>query len=222
MTKIPGWRFEQDKDPSFLYTDEPHRYVLKERQLWSPSSLFKKVGWVDDQYYTEEHRYRGHYVHWIIRLNDEGDLHREDVAPEMMGFLDGWCEFCTLWKVKPRLIELPIYHPELLYGVTPDCEGLIQGGDPAIIERKSGEAKSGPPPWWAAVQTAFQDLAVGAWDRRPGTFRRRIGVKLFRNGKFKAVEYDDEEDYGDAHAILRTVKRRWKQPPIALETMTAL
>jgi hypothetical protein len=222
MTGIPGWRFEIDKDPSFVFTEEPHGYVLNKRQLWSPSSLFKKVGWVDDKYYTDEHRYRGHYVHWTIRLNDEGDLDRADVAPEMLGFLDAWCEFCELWKVKSRLIETPVYHPSLLYGVTPDTEGLILGGDPAIIERKSGESKSGPPPWWAAIQTAFQDLAIAAWDKKE-IYRRRIGVKLFRNGKFKAVEYEDEEDYHDARAILRTVLRRWPQPPITvLDTMAAL
>jgi hypothetical protein len=215
MTSIPGWRFDKDKDPSFAFTEEPHGYVLAKRRLWSPSSLFRKVGYVDPTYFTDEHRYRGHYVHWIIRLHNEGDLDRADVAPEMIGFLDAWCEFCELWKVKPRLSELPIYHPQLLYGVTPDCEAEILGGDPAIIEAKSGEAKSGPPPWWTALQTAFQDMAIGAWDKKE-TYRRRIGVKLFRNGKFKPVEYDDEEDYHDARANLRTVLRRWPEPPIAL------
>lgn len=207
MKGIPGWRFDKDRDPSFQFLDEPHDYLLTGERMWSPSSAFKYVRWVDDTYYTDEHRYRGHYVHWIRRLYDENDLDINDIAPEYRGFLDAYLEAKAKWNIIPRIGEKPIYHPTLKYGVTPDSESLILGGDPAIVEYKSGEPGSGPPPWWTAIQTASQDMAVSAWDRKGAEIhRRRIGIKLFRNGKFSAREYDDDADYDKWQSCLHTCK----------------
>lgn len=169
----------------------------------------QRVRWINTDYYTDEHRYRGHYVHWIRRLDDENDLDIKDVAEEYRGFLDAYHAFKATWKFEPRMSERPIYHPELRYGVTPDAEGLILSSrDPAIVELKSGEPNSGPPPWWTKIQTASQDMAVGAWDRTKGDYphRRRVGVKLFRNGKFNAKEYDDPADYDKWIWCLNTCK----------------
>jgi hypothetical protein len=211
MKGIPGWRFDKIKDPSFQFIEESHEYLLNGERLWSPTSAFKQVRWVDDTYYTDEHRYRGQYVHWIRRLDDENDLDIKDVAPEYLGFLEAYYAVKALWKIVPRMGERPLYHPDLRYGVTPDSECLILDGDPAIVEYKSGEPGSGPPPWWTAIQTLSQELAVSAFDPIGRIIvRRRVGVKLFRNGKFKAVEYTDYDT--DFHKWLQCLGT-CKAPP---------
>jgi hypothetical protein len=204
---IPGWSFERRKDPSFKFLPDPHEYHLKGERLWSPSGVFVEVRYVDLSRYKEEDRYRGSWVHRATHLYDEGDLDWKAIPPEYLGFVEGYCEFKELYKFKPRLIETPIYHPKLLYGVTPDREGLILQGDPSIVELKTGTML-----WWTAYQTAAQDLAIGAFDKTE-TFRRRFGVELKKTGKFRVKEFEDPDDYLTWQQNLGTVKAHYKQPP---------
>ncbi len=211
--RIPGWKFQPD--PSFRFVEEPHEYYLHEARRWSPSSIFVQVRWVDKRFFKESDRYRGSYVHWCSRLDDEGDLDASDVDPKFRGYLDGWREFSLKRKVRHRLIEKPIYHRALLYATTPDRESEIDGGEPACIEIKTGPedpASATPPYWWTGPQLAAHDMAIGSWEEKP-IHRRRVGVKLFGNGKFKAVEYDDPADYLDFQGALRACLRFPGVPP---------
>lgn len=212
---IPNWLFNKKKDPSFRFIEEGHDYRLKEARLWSPSGVFVQVGYVDRTYYKPEHLYRGTYVHWCTRLSDQGELDWADVAGEFIGYLEAYEDFKAVWKFKPRLIEVPIYNPDLNYGVTPDREGIILDGDAAIVELKTGQM-----PWWTAIQTASQDLAVAAWDGRPRARRRRVGVELSKNGKFRAKEYRDPDDFDVWRANLKTCQRLG-QPPLKLTEVSA-
>lgn len=208
---IPGWKFEKKKDPSFKFLDEPHEYHFQTRKLWSPSMVFVEVRYVDRTYYNDEHLYRGTYVHWCTRLSDQGELDWADVAGEYIGYLEAYEDFKAVWKFKPRLIEVPMYHPHLFYGVTPDREGIILDGDAAIVELKSGHM-----PWWTKYQTAAQELAVAAWDRTPQPRRRRVGVELSKNGKFRAKEFRDPDDFETWRANLKTCHSHYAEPPQAL------
>ena len=208
LAGIPGWHFDKRRDPSFEFLPEPHEYHLKGERLWSPSGVFLSVGYVDRTYYREEHRYRGQYVHRATHLIDDHDLVWNDIAPEYLGYVEAYCEFKEVWKFKPRLREKPIYNPEYHYGVTPDGEGIILGGDEAIVEIKTGTM-----PWWTAVQTAAQDMALHHWDASRDTTRRRIGVELKKNGKFRAKEFDEDRDYDTWRANLHTAQRHHREPP---------
>ncbi len=186
---IPGWKFDQKRDPSFRFDPEPHEYWLKDNLLWGFSAIVKAVGWVDDTWFTEESRVRGTHVHMGTHFIDEGGADWSTIRQEIFGYIMAYENFKKDWNFKPRLIELPLYHPLLLYGVTPDREGLVQDGDPAIVELKSGALT-----WVAQYQTAAQDLAIQAWEKKP-TYRRRIGVKLLSDGTYIAKEYKDPRDY---------------------------
>ncbi len=209
MAGIPAWTFARRRDPSFEFVSDPHEYHLKGTRLWSPSGTFLQVGYVDDRYYTEESRYRGQYVHRATHLVDEKDLVWNDVAPEYLGYVEAYCEFKEMWRFKPRLREIPLYHPDYLYGTTPDGEGKILDGDDAIVELKTGTM-----PWWTAIQTAAHDMGVGAWDAKE-IYRRRFGVELKKNGKFRVKEFDDDHDYDVWKGNLITVQRTGK-PPLRL------
>ena len=210
------WLFEEKKDPSYNYLDEPHEYWLRQRRLWSPSSTFKQVGYVDDQYYTEESRIRGKHVHAIRHFVDTGGVDSASVDDAYLGYLNAYMEFKTTWRFVPLMSETPIYHPTLLYGVTPDSWGLILDGDPAIVEFKSGLM-----PWWTKLQTAAQALAIEAWEPQP-IYRRRIGVQLRKDGKFKAEEHRDYDDYDTWRANIKTVQQLGEPPRKALEEVTAM
>jgi hypothetical protein len=207
LSGIPDWRFKPH--PSFKFLEDPHEYHLKGKRLWSPSGVFKDIGYVDMTYYTKEHQYRGQYVHRALHLIDEGDTGIwKQIHHDFLGYVEAGAEFKEVWKFKPRMRELPIYHPDYLYGVTPDAEGLILGGDEAIVEYKTGTML-----WWTAIQTAAQDLAVHCWDKDKKKTRRRIGVELKKNGKFRVKEFDDEGDYNVWIANLTTARRHHQEPP---------
>jgi hypothetical protein len=206
---IPGWIFEKKRDPTFKFLPEPHEYYLKNVRLWSPSGVFVEIRYVDPIYYNEESRYRGQYVHHATHLIDDGDKGIwNKIHHDYLGFIEAYCEFKEVWKYRPRMRELPIYHPLFHYGVTPDGEGTILGGDDALVEMKTGSM-----PWWVKYQLAAQDMAVSAWDSQT-LFRRRIGLELKVNGKFKAVEFDDHEDDDCTwQANLRTAQKHYREPP---------
>jgi len=207
---LDGWQFDAKRDPSFAFLEEPHEYRLGDRRLWSPSAVFRQVGYVEDFYYTDAARHRGSYVHWITRLSDENDLDLNDVAPEYLPYHEAYREFVRVWKFVPLLTERPIYHASMLYGVTPDRVGLIHGGDPAVVELKTGSM-----PWWAAIQAAAQDDAVQSWMQSP-RFHRRIVVQLRKNGRFVARECDDPDDYDVWRAALKTCQRIG-DPPLRVQ-----
>jgi hypothetical protein len=199
---IPGWTFEERRDPSFRYLDEPHHYLLKGRRLWHPSAVFEESGYVDKTYYTDEHRYRGAYVHRARHLLDMGTWSIDQCAPQFRPYLDAYLEAKHVWKLKPRLSEVPIYHPLMNYGVTPDTESLILGGEAGIVEFKTGGL-----PWWTCIQTAAQDLGMKPWDTEP-IYRLRIGIQLRADGTFRAKEYTDMEDYNTWIGLLIGQQRR--------------
>lgn len=212
LSGIPGWRFEKKKDPTFKFLPEPHEYHLKGVRLWSPSGVFVQVGWNDPTYYNEESRYRGTYVHHVTHLIDEGDAGIwKKIHHAYLGFVEAYCEFKEVWKYKPRMREVPIYHPQFHYGVTPDGEGTILQGDDALVEMKTGTM-----PWWVRYQLASQSMGVSAFDSRD-IFRRRIGVELKENGKFRAVEMKMEDhDHDDLkwQWALETARMHYKEPPL--------
>ena len=190
--KIPGWQFDELRDPSFRLDEERHEYWLQGGIIRGYSGIVRDVNWAspdDLRFYTEDGRYRGTYVHWCTRLDDEGDLNDADVDYEYFGYLAAYRQFKIDWQFVPRLIELPMYHRHLRHGITPDREGLIFGKYPAIVELKTGELT-----WLTKYQTAAQDLSIQSWEEKP-TYRRRIGVKLNADGTYLPKEYKDPLDY---------------------------
>lgn len=209
---IPGWGFEKRRHESFQFLEEPHEYHLQGKRLWSPSGVFVEVGYCDPTYYKEEHRHRGSYVHWATRLIDEDDLDWKDIAAEYFGFIEAYAEFKMAWKFRARQREKPMYHPQYLYGVTPDAEGIILDGDEAIVELKT--VNQGSIPWWTRYQVAAQSMAIKAWDTQD-IFRRRFGVALLPTGKFKVKEFDEHPDDDDLtwQSNLRTANKHYAEPP---------
>jgi hypothetical protein len=191
---LPAWeRFRLFKDPSFRFDPIPHLSYLQDKILWSITGSLKQSGIVKTDYYTREGMIRGSYVHSACHYLDESDLDwsaLENHPYNIIGYVRAWEAFKRDWNFKPRLIELPMYEPNLMMSGIPDREGLILDGEPAIVEIKSGSMK-----FWTAFQTAGQDLLLQAWDAKP-VYRRRFGVALQADGTYKKpVEFTDDHDY---------------------------
>ena len=220
---IPEWGFHVRCDPSFRFVPDPHEYYLNGQRLWSPSGVFLNVRYVDPTYYTEESRYRGTYVHHATHLIDLGNAGVwNQVDHNYLGYVEAYAEFKEAYRFRPRMSEVPIYCPAhtpfyignagimlpSAYATTPDVEGMILDGDEAIVEKKTGNM-----PWWTAIQTASHDMALRAWDKRKNRERRRFGVELKANGKFRVEEFIEEDYYFTWWAAAKATQRRGPPTP---------
>lgn len=208
---IPGWTFDTKRDPTFLYDDGPHTYMLRGQRIWNWSAVGKSVGVIDDRYYTIASRERGKMIHQALHYMDEGDLHWPDMPPGFQAYLDAYEKFRRDWNFIPQLREVPLYNPDLLYGITPDAAGLILDGEPAIIEIKTGAI-----PWWAKYQTALQEETIRRWEEKP-TWRRRIGLQLKADGTYVPKEFKDARDYVKAQAAVITAQSNESKPLVSVE-----
>lgn len=203
---IPSFTFEAKRDPSFDFDEVKHEYRLNGAVIIGATSVLRRCGWVDGTYYTEASRLRGTWVHQAIHYSEEGDLKWDDKPEWIQGYLDAHQRFREDWQFTARLREVPLYHPQYLYGVMPDAEGLILGKEPAIVEYKTGQMQ-----WWTKYQTALQELAIRAWETNP-VWRRRFGVELHADGTYKVQEFKTHADYARAHCAVVTVQCNENKP----------
>lgn len=68
-------------------------------------------------------RDRGHAVHRACELYDRGRLDVDSVDEIIVPYLAAWCQFMADWEMLWTLIEVPLAHPVLRYGGTPDRGG---------------------------------------------------------------------------------------------------
>ena len=207
-------RFFDGKDPLFRFVEDPHEYHLGDLRLWSPSSAMKQIGYVDTRPFTEAARLRGTHVHKATAIMDTGRVDSSTVSDSVLGYAMGWEKFCRDWNYRIRLREVPMYHPTLLYGVTPDSEGLtdhplgLWKDRPTVVEMKTGDVK-----WWVCIQTAAQEETIKAWDVEPGVTRERLGVQVCVDGTYKKpVHFTDAHDRTVWRCLL-TACQRLGEPP---------
>lgn len=167
--------------PEFTFDEESHTYRLGNQILPSITQILDELGYIDKTGYREEHRYRGSYVHWCIRLINEGRLDRNEIDPNFVGYVDACFLAMADLKIEPTIFEKPMYHPTLLFAGTPD---MIT--DDAVWEVKTGEIKP-----WVKLQTIGQELLVRAGEARPKR-RKRFGLRLNSDGTYeKPIEFRD-------------------------------
>lgn len=171
--------------------------------------MLKAVGYIDDRFYSEASAENGRRRHKATQLVDTHGAFHVSVDDEDLMYVEAWRSFVREWNFKPRLIETPLYHPTFLFGVTPDREGLILEGEPAVVEIKTGLM-----PWWTKYQAALQVIALEAWDNDI-IYRRRIGVQIAADGLYNAVEFSDPADYDIARCIasvcMANENKLWKE-----------
>lgn len=181
------------------FKPEDHTYWLGSTRLPSQSEILEVCGVVDKTYYTPESAHRGTIVHAGCHYLAEGDLDWASMPEQFRGYLHAYEKFLVDTKFKPTECEKRLYHPELLYGVTPDQIGLL--------EKREGvaELKSGTMMPWTAIQTAFQTMA-----RWPNDYmtKFRLGVELHKDGTYTTKWFEDYGDFQVAIGLLALY--RWK------------
>ncbi len=178
-----------------------HTYYLGDRVIPGATGILKACGYIDDTWYTPESSVRGTHVHQAIQYLNEGKLDWSSLKrDDYVGWVMAYERLVADWNIKLQSFEHPLYHPELLYGVTPDLVCTVLDDIPAIIDIKTGPVRK-----WVALQTAAQAMAVRAWGPAESynDRRRRWGVTLNSDGTYnKPVEFKEHER---DEAVFRTL-----------------
>jgi hypothetical protein len=161
-----------------------------ETQLDSVSQTLKRVGLIDDRWYTPDACSRGSHVHLACELLDRGELDEDDLDPQLIPFLDGYRKF--LFENDPRYtgIELPVVHLEDEYAGTLDRCGVLRAGkyEGAVFV---GDIKSGAKSYWHKWQLAAY---VKAWTGTEADTLRII-IRLTKAGNYILDPYEDRKDF---------------------------
>lgn len=180
------------------FDEESHRYFLYGKPLPGVTSVLKDVGFVDDRFYTEEGRIRGQAVHLATHYYDTGVLDPESLHPKIQGYFEAYLRFLRETKFQVVFSESRVCHRDFRYAGTNDKVGFLFGR-PALVDIKTGDIA-----FWAAFQLA----AYAACYPYP---LARYGLRLFPDGRYKLIPFEDKNDFSVFLAALTTANVKTQQ-----------
>lgn len=175
-----------------LTRDDQHRYFWHDRRVPGVTEVLQGVGLIDTQWFTEEGRERGRYVHEACQYLLEGDLAWDALEDKYRP----WVESFALWvdAVKPEVLELETLHYSETYGYAGQLDWLLcVDFDTWLIDGKSGAVS----PWVGLQTAAYQHLLDDH------VHIRRAALKLRKDGQQASLKpMKDEQDWDDfRHAL---------------------
>lgn len=183
----------------FHYDDPSHTYWLDGREIPGFSRILQDVGVVDlssiPPKVLEKARERGEKVHLACQFYDQNRMDWTSLDEELLGRVMAWIRFCQDCKFKPAMcgIEVPTYHKQFLYGITPDRYGILSFkgvNHPAVVEIKNTYAEE-QDKW--GMQVAAQEAALkshGKLDPKAENVLR-FSVNLKADGTYVLQLHDD-------------------------------
>jgi hypothetical protein len=145
------------------------------------TDILKSSGLINGDFFTEESRDRGTYIHRATVIDEQGDLD-EDFEPtrRYMGHILGWRKFLAEHKCSWSHVEERMEHATFRYCGTPDRAGRVDGVD-SVVDIKSGAALPFHKYQLAAYQAFF----------KPGKYLRLV-VRLQEDGTYRVDPYGPE------------------------------
>jgi len=170
---------------TLITLSDDHVYAVDGLQTPGVNEILKGAGLVDDQWFTEQSRYRGSVVHALCHFDSEGDLDEswvdeQENATDLHGYLAAHRKFKKETGFVAQVCEEQIYHSTLNYCGTLDERGVI-GHDskkPCLADIKSGAVSRVTRYQLVAYLGSFPDawawtrLAVGL--RPDGTYNLKV------------------------------------------------
>lgn len=182
--------------PVCTFNADPHEYRIDGRIVNGHTGLLRKVGIIDERWFTEETRQRGDYAHRASALDDAGDLNEEELDPALWQYVNEWRRARAELKFKILAIEEHVFNIPYRYGATIDRRVMFPPESPVKVKGEAVlEIKTGAWANWHGIQLGLQALC---YDRPLG----RVTVYLPTTGKFKFEEWKDPRDLAVARAVV--------------------
>ena len=175
-----------------------HRYWLGERELPSVTTVLKGVGLINTDWFTEDARRRGEFVHRALEWRDRDELDPASVDPSLKPYVDGYELFLRESGARWSCVEQRLGDDTLGYAGTVDRIGTI--GDERVVL----DLKTGPPQPWHALQLAAYHALIrpllGAAIRPHQVLR--YGLYLKPDGTYRLQAYRERSDLAIFRAAL--------------------
>lgn len=172
-----------------VFREEDHSYWRNGQRVPSVTQILAGLGLIDSRHFTEESRVRGKAVHAAVHYHLEGDLDWSSVDERIKGYLEAAITFLEDSRFEALAVEQRVWHLTYpIYAGTGDAFGIL----PARSQDTVADWKSGAIEEVHGLQTALYDIARG------GPRRRRIGVQLRPDGKYRKRDFEDRWDYDRA------------------------
>lgn len=204
------------------FDPERHLYYVGDPEELVPSAtrMIAALGLVETAHFTKEARDRGTHVHLAVHYYLLQDLDEATIYPPWKGHVDAAIRFIEDSGADRRnlLTEVRVHNAELGYCGTADVLGELFRSE-AVADWKSGAIGEA-----TGIQTALYDLAKPLAN---GRRRRRLGVQLRADGKYRLVDIDREQDpsgldYHRARAVADLYRRfHWKREKAEIERYAA-
>lgn len=171
------------------------------RRLISVTQALHAAGLVEgEEWFTEESRIRGRYVHKAVMLEETVGLDESSIDPAIQGYIDAYRRFKQDAHLGPCVfIETPLADPTLGLAGTPDQVRLLDSRL-GLIDLKSGVRSA-----THALQTAAYVHLLGLhnteWRALP-----RFAVYLSVDGKYRLEEHRDRHDWRIFQAALTLIQ----------------
>jgi hypothetical protein len=138
------------------------------------TEILKSAGLINGDWFTDESRDRGTFIHQATVIDEQGDLDESfEPTRQYMGYIMAWRKFLAEHKCRWTHIEQRMEHPAFRYSGIPDREGTVDD-KPTIVDIKSGSAAK-----WHKLQGA----AYCAFFPKPHLYQRLV-VRLQDDGTY--------------------------------------
>ena len=194
------------------FDEERHAFFWKGQPTPSITQVLKAEGCIDDQWYTEEGRVRGTYVHFATELHDRAPERQIQIDPALEGYYQAYLRFKqdTGFLPIPELIEAKLYSAAYDFAGIPDRAGLLNGNK-VIIDLKTGAVDEEV----VKLQTAAQEILMA----EHGPFSARYALQLKTDGSYRLfgpwIHIQDKDDFKQLRRSLSVKLRRgfitWEQ-----------
>ena len=166
------------------YDDELHEYRIDDVVVPSVTSILRVAGLYQEQYFNEESRRRGKYIHKAILYYLQDDLDIESTPQEYRGYIEAFIRFNN--EVKPIIAigkcEVSKFSTTFRYGGTPDIIASFNNNE-SIIDLKTGAETPVTGIQLAGYSLLYPDMRL-----------KRYGLYLKADGKYKLIPYQDRND----------------------------
>lgn len=185
-----------------------HRYSIGNKELLSVTQALTNAGLIDSQWFSEEARLRGTYVHQAILMHVEGDLAEESLGPVLLPYYQAFRAFMDESGFHVDACEERLFDETIGVAGTLDLRGhfprkaLTRPGVDII------DIKTGTVPSWVGYQTAGYARML---PRELGAVRWRWALHLQSDATYRLIPLDKRTDEAVflAAVTVAQAKRGW-------------
>lgn len=175
----------QQITPGLHYDDASHTYTLDGERIPGITEVLTAAGEIQGaEWFTPESRDRGSRVHLAAHYLLDDDLDWTTVDDSEMGYGLSVKRFLRETGAVIPFHEMPLAHPALKYGGTPDCPVAIWNCEPKVIDWKTGTYAPHHALQLAAQVELVRANAANLGLRPDEIPHRGLIVSLHRTGRY--------------------------------------